>query len=272
MTSLSPRGPLPARVYWRRRLIVLGLAIVLVVGLARLLTGGSDGSSDEGGAAVLAGAPTSSSGSASPTARATDGRTPSAAAPTTPASPPTSTPPASPSGPCADRDVAVTPSVPTAVAGPRGGVTIDLDLRTITAEACTWRVSPRTLTLKVTSGRDDIWSTQDCPRAVPSQDVVVRKAESARVTLAWTARRSDEDCSRQTDYAMPGYYHVAAAALTGEPAKVQFQLVAPTAPTVTRTAKPKQDPKAGRGTKPGRQPSAPVDEPLGQSPSGAVEP
>lgn len=271
MTSLSPRGPLPGRVYWRRRLILLGLAVALVVGLARVLGGGSDGSSKEGGeAAVLAGAPTSGAASAG-----TPTSIPTSTPISTPTSTPTSTPPAEPSGPCADRDVAVTPSVPTAVAGPRHGVEIALDLRSISAEACTWRVSPRTLTLKVTSGRDDIWSTQDCPRFVPTQDVVVRKAESTRVTVAWAGRRSDEDCSRQTDYAMPGYYHVAAAALTGEPAKTQFELLAPSAPTVTQTATPKQDPAAKGPKKPGRagqQASAPVDEPLGQSPSGAVEP
>src|SRR3712207_838388 len=34
-----PRGPLPARVYWVRRALVLGLAVVLVFAIGRLLQG-----------------------------------------------------------------------------------------------------------------------------------------------------------------------------------------------------------------------------------------
>ena len=37
MTAMT-RGPLPARVYWRRRALVVLLALGLVVGTARLLT------------------------------------------------------------------------------------------------------------------------------------------------------------------------------------------------------------------------------------------
>ena len=28
--------------------------------------------------------------------------------------------------------------------------------------------------MKITSGDDDIWTSQDCPRAIPSEDVVLR--------------------------------------------------------------------------------------------------
>ena len=41
------RGRLPARVYWVRRLMVLGIATLLVVGIARLLGGSSDGASSD---------------------------------------------------------------------------------------------------------------------------------------------------------------------------------------------------------------------------------
>ena len=43
MAALT-RGSLPARVYWTRRLMVLGTAVLLVIGIARLLGGGSDDS------------------------------------------------------------------------------------------------------------------------------------------------------------------------------------------------------------------------------------
>ena len=61
---MAPRGPLPARVYWFRRLVVLGVAVLLVAGLARLLGGSSDASSDEDAQATTAGATTSTSADA----------------------------------------------------------------------------------------------------------------------------------------------------------------------------------------------------------------
>jgi hypothetical protein len=118
-----------------------------------------------------------------------------------------------------------------------------LELRTIEAEACTWEVSPGTLTLKITSGKDDIWASRHCPRAVPTRDVVVRSAVSTSIAVTWNARRSDEECSQLTHWALPGFYHVTAAALAGEPADVQFELEAPTPAVITRSPSPKQDPQ-----------------------------
>ena len=36
---MAPRGPLPARVYWVRRTLVLIVALALVFGIGKLLTG-----------------------------------------------------------------------------------------------------------------------------------------------------------------------------------------------------------------------------------------
>src|SRR4029453_18633110 len=107
---------------------------------------------------------------------------------------------AAPTGSCADADIAVTPTVPKAVAG--RDVLLVLELRTIQAEACTWEVSPETLTLKITSGNDDIWASRQCPRAVPTRSVVVRSAVTTSVGVTWNGRRSDAECSRLTHWAM----------------------------------------------------------------------
>jgi len=271
------RGPLPARVYWRRRLAVLAVAMLLVLGVARLLGAGSDGSSG-GDTASLADAPASATNSPTET-RSTGRATP--VGPSAPAATPTPTPTptepvlATPDGPCADGDIAVTPEVRTAIAGPRHGATIDLQLRTISAEACTWKVNPRSLTLKITSGKDDIWSSRECPRVLPRQEVTVRRAVSTTLSVAWNAKRSDEDCSKVTAWALPGWYHVSAAALAGEPSEVQFELLAPQPAVVTQTAEPKQDTgKKGKKTRKNkRDDTAPTEEPASSGePSGAVEP
>lgn len=287
--SRLTRGPLPPRVYWFRRIMVFGTAVLLVVAIARLLGSGSDGSGGADVAELAADGPSAGS-------TVTDSGTPLASAgPTLPstgtaesgapdkrgkssksgrpaqageAEQTTEAPVlAPPTGPCVGSDIAVTPEVGAAVGG--RDVTITLQLRTISAEACTWRVSPKTLTVNITSGSDDIWSSRDCPRAIARRDVVVRNAVTTEVSLVWQqAKRSGDGCTSDAGWAMPGWYHVAAAALGGEPSDVQFELVKPTAATVTVTATPKNRPSgkpSGKAsTKPSGKPST--------KPSGAVEP
>ncbi len=240
MTSLT-RGPLPPRVYWTRRLLLLGLATLLVVGFAKVLTIGSDASSKPDVATQVAADPTAPVTTLPVTPTKKHGSPKKTKTPKVPVL-------VEPDGRCADEDIAVTPEVRNPVAG--RDVFIVLHLQTITSEACTWRVSHRSLTLKISSGKDDIWSSRECPRVVQARDVVVRKALDTTIGLTWNAKRSDRNCSRLTQWALPGFYHVTAAALAGEPADVQFELVAPTGAVITRSPKPhgkgKQDRHGGR--------------------------
>lgn len=254
------RGPLPARVYWTRRIMVLGTAVLLVIAIGRLLGGGSDASSDQDEQATQVSVETT------PTTTYTDPAPRKQKKTKTPDPTPTL---AVPVGECADSDIAVTPVVKEAVGG--RDVRIVLELRTLESAACTWAVGPDALTLDITSGKDDIWSSRQCPAAIPTEPVVVRQAVTSKIEVVWKeARRSDEGCSKLTAWAMPGWYHVTAAALGGEPADLQFQLTTPTAATITRTATPKQTPSGSpSGSSSGRPSGRPV---VSQSPSGAVEP
>ena len=105
--------------------------------------------------------------------------------------------------------------------------TIGLELTTLESPACTWDVSEESVVLRITSGSDAIWTTQDCREAVPEDSVVVRKDHPAEVEVGWSGLRSDEGCTRTTPWAEPGYYHATAAALGGDPTDVQFQLEEP---------------------------------------------
>lgn len=248
MTPITrPRGPLPARVYWTRRLLLLVVVLGLVFGVARLLGGG--GSSGSG--------PSARPVAADPTSTATElSRTPTPKAPT-PTSTPTvgasgptpsmtgpaagpSAPPsalAAPSGTCEDSDVVVTPSVASPAYAGRP-VILAMTLTTRVAPACSWVVSPDHLVVKVTSGDDRFWSTQDCGGAVPKQVVVVRRDAPTTVSMAWNGLRSDAECTRSTSWADPGYYHVVAAAFGAEPTDVQFRLLAPVRRTITASPTP----------------------------------
>ncbi|GEP39036.1 hypothetical protein NPS01_26990 [Nocardioides psychrotolerans] len=270
------RGPHSAGVYWRRRLVLLSVATILVVGLARLLGGSSDGSSSDAGVVEqAAAAPTSAATSQSPSPTGKGKGNRPSATPTTEAPPPL----AVPDGPCVESDVVITPSAVDAVAG--RDVVILLALTTIVDPACTWRVSSGSLSVKLTSGDDDIWSSQQCPSVVPVKDVIVRSAEPTTVALVWNAKRSDEDCSRLTEWAEIGDYHVIAAALGGEPTDVQFTLEAPVADVITETATPTQQASPSGSGSPSGQGSgsgsvggsgAGGSGGQGSQPSGAVEP
>src|SRR3954447_27073139 len=138
-TVTRPRGRLPARVYWFRRSMVLLTALALVFAVGRLLSsgGGTAGAGDT--AAATASSPTTTATQAvagplpiQPTGQAKQ-----------PAPSATGTPVvlAVPDGPGAVAEVAVTPSVPVAVAGGRVGIVLEL---TGIKPACTFTVSNST--------------------------------------------------------------------------------------------------------------------------------
>ena len=226
--------------YWVRRLMVLGIAALLVVGVARLLGGSSDGSSGPDRAARAAqtspgSAPTPSVASETTAGPATTGQS---AGPTKHhgRSSPTPTPLVMPSGPCSPDDVAVTPSVPEPVAG--GDITLTLFFSTIASPACDWTMSGRSLALRITSGRDLIWTTVQCAQAIPTQDLVLRNTQPTAVRVTWDAKRSEPGCPKMTAWALPGTYHLRVAALGGQPQETTFVLTAPAPAEVTRTAHP----------------------------------
>ena len=251
--STMTRGPHAPAVYWRRRLVVALVALFLVFGTARLLgLGGDDDTAEDqlvqssaettseteetsGQVAPSSVLPTSDAAATSgdgtgQTSGQGSGKNKKKKKAKEPAAPP------EPVGTCVASDVRVEPVVEDAVAG--RSVTIGLQLRTRDAVACTWEVSPGALTMKITSGPDEIWTSRQCPKAVPTEEVVLRNQGTTTVEVVWSSRRSDDSCSKLTDWALPGFYHVTAAALAGEPRDLQFELEAPVAPTVTASPEP----------------------------------
>lgn len=230
-TVTRPRGPLPPRVYWTRRLLVLVVALGLVFGIAHLLGSGGGGGASAPAArrvgAVASAVPTSPTIPAAPTQTAA----------TRAVASPSPTPLAIPSGPCASSDIVATPSVRGAAYAGKP-VVFAMKLTTKVSPACNWDVTAESLAVRITSGSDRVWSTQDCVGAVPRQSVVVRRDQPVSVTVVWNGQRSDAECTRTTPWAEPGYYHVVAAAFGADPTDVQFPLLPPPRPTITATPTP----------------------------------
>lgn len=215
--SRSP-GRLPASVYWRRRLAVLSIGVLLVVGLTRLVIGGG-GDDAENTASTVAG---------KPAATVTVTPTPSARPTRTDA--PASTAPAQPVGYCKASDIAVRPEVQDAYA--YDNVTIALVLQTVKSPACTWKVSADALQVRISSkSGGPVWGTVDCPQAVPDKEIVVRRDTTVTLPLTWSSRRVVAgECTSHGPWVKPGSFVIVASSLGGEPATGEFALHEPGAP------------------------------------------
>jgi hypothetical protein len=242
MSSLArPRGKLPSRVYWFRRGLVLVVALALVFGVGRLL-GAGQGRDPGPGAEAAAPAAAHPSEATSPqpigpmplnAPRKRAQQPPAGEKAGDKAGDKAKVPLAQPTGDCAVDGVTVRASLEKAKAG--ADITIPLQLSG-TQAACRFHVSSSTVVVKVVSGSDRIWSSQDCRRAIKPQDVVVRSAQPTTVTVSWSGRRSDDGCPGGTSWAMPGWYHAVTAAIGSEPSDTQFELTLPDRPVVIRTA------------------------------------
>lgn len=276
MTALTaPKGPLPARVYWFRRAMLLSVLFVLVFGTTRVVGGSGDPVAGTEKAATVS-APVAAAieknakkqdATSQGDTKADESKQAPVVEPSPSAEPtPTEKPKPAPVGACTNADVVVTPSVK----GPRTSlkVTIDLTLRTRTAQACTFDVSSRSVVVKVDSGPrerpDDIWTSAQCREAIPTRQVTVYKDFDTVVPVVWSGRRSNEGCTTGTTWAKRGWYHANAATYGGEPTAKQFELTRLAPVTVTRTAEPQQKKDEATST-----PAARTSTP---KPTGAVEP
>lgn len=221
------RGPLPAGVYWRRRLFIGLLALSIVFIIATSLGAGSDGSSEQPVARQAGAEPTATV--TVPSDDSTDGEAVEESSSTTPQAKRKKKKQqlAEPSGACAAGDLVVTPVTERAVAGQP--VSLTLSLQTRTTPACYWRVGPQRLAVRISGAGEEVWSTRHCGDGVPAKRLVVRRTVATELTVTWDARESDPGCPDATEWVLPGEYVVSAAALGGEPREQALQLVAPTA-------------------------------------------
>ncbi|MEV6285310.1 hypothetical protein [Kribbella sp. NPDC051770] len=231
---LRPVGHLPASVYWFRRGLLLVALVVVLVLFGRLIGGGGDKPEN-----TAAGGPQNENPTApvDPTSTPTTGvneQTPVKTPP--PSGKPTGKPTGKPSTPetpktpeppqdCAGRDVrvAVLPAVRTIKAG--GALNFAVQLSAVRAE-CKAAIDPTLLSLTITSGADQIWSTTQCEQTVPRATFLVAKGKQSTSTVAWDGRRSGPGCLPGQPQAKPGTY-VAKAVYDGQASAAQaFYVVA----------------------------------------------
>lgn len=189
---LHPRGPLPPGVYWRRRLVTLGVVVLVLFVLLRAC--GSDGGgtarvepSETPSASATAARPTTSA-SARPTAAAT-----SAAA----------------VGPCPDTAIEVTARADGQTYPPSRRPILTIGVANKGTVACTRDVGQAAREIVVTSGNDRVWSSDDCSPGGGAQVVTLQPgAAPLTFSVTWSRKRSESGCPAGTETAGPGTYRV----------------------------------------------------------------
>jgi hypothetical protein len=232
---MRPTGPLPPRVYWTRRVVLL-LAAVLVTGLVWWLVTGSgraDETSADGGskppASNGAGAttPSESTPTTDPPARQKPEKTPEGQQPTQQQKnqKPKHRPLAQPTGNCKPQDVDMTIDVGDSAPGQPNTATLLMSSTKLAA--CTLSITPDTMTVRVTSGDDVVWSSDDCPDALRAQQLVARRDPPTAYQFRWNGQRSSENCQPVESVPGPGGYWVEAAMIGGDPHRAYFDIKAP---------------------------------------------
>lgn len=247
---LRPSGPLPPRVYWVRRLLALGLAVLMVSAVwwlfasrnedgpsltAAEVTPTSTENTATGGPKVTTPSKTSRGGSPSPAGGATSHPTsshPSGHGPSggpsggeRPGPTPTTELEAS-TGDCDPAVVDMSIDVSDSVEGRSNAATFIFQLP-LTDAACTLAITPDTLVTRVTSGPDVVWSSSDCPDTLLAKEIVVRSDPATVYQFEWNGRRSTDECKVPGTVAPPGGYWVEAALVGGEPHKAFFDVTGP---------------------------------------------
>jgi hypothetical protein len=220
-------GPLPSAVYWRRRAIVLGVAVVLVFLIVQSCSGG-EGKSNGGGV------PTSATQGPEPTPTVVIKR-PQSGAPTSagPAPAPTSAPAATtPSarppanGACTDAEVSVIP-VPARTSAQRGQtIVIKLRIKNISARACSRDVGADLQELYIKRGADKVWSSDTCARAKGTDVQQLVPNIEREYQVAWNGRDTTRCANNVANGPVPaaGEYQVFARLGTKISAPVKLTL------------------------------------------------
>jgi hypothetical protein len=229
--DLEPHGPLPTQIYWRRRALAIGIAVVvaaIVAGIILLVMG--TGSSD------------TKKTDTKPSATATPlpGENPEVKTPVVPpaqqAPPPTPTPTAAVTPPpvlkegddCPDSTLAVKgiTSQPDYVVGDQPKFT--MVVTNIGLVACKRDVGAAVLAAYVYSlDNNRLWSNLDC---APSNETLVKTfnpGEQVTTEVTWTGMGSAPNCPLPREAIGPGTYNLVVQLGNLRSASVPFVLSAP---------------------------------------------
>lgn len=230
--KLTPVGPLPTAVYWRRRIAVFGaLAALLIV---TLYACGGSGEEDSGKPAAESkpstpaqlpietqtpdggagdGTPAAPGGSSDdgeggdPGGDAPGGAEPEGAEPD-PGQRLPAAPPASEVAVCADSALLLTVAAVKSSYPAGAHARFNLVIKNVSDQACKRDLGADQQELRLMAGQQRFWSSDDCSPAHGSRVVVLRASESFRFWVVWDGKSSVPGCKAARTPAKPGSYQL----------------------------------------------------------------
>jgi hypothetical protein len=200
--ALHPIGPLPASVYWRRRLVLLAVLVALVVVLKSCVGGGEAPKRTSAGPTATP----SRSSAARPSPTAT--RTPARTGPVS----------------CTDAMLRLTVTSDAKTYPVGSSPRFVLRVANTSDQSCRRDLGGKPLELRVYSGEDRIWSSDDCGDTTTSSVQTIAAHSYLETTMTWPGTRSRPGCSGDRSKAQPGTYYVRLSVGTARTSGAVFRL------------------------------------------------
>ncbi len=252
--DLEPHGPLPPQVYWRRRGLALGialLAVALVAGVAFALFGGSDPGKDAAQSETTQIPQPEDKTPVVPPAESSPAPTPT---PTSAVAPP---PVLQAGDDCPDSNLAIkgVTNAPQYVIGDQPKFT--MVVTNIGLVACKRDVGAAVLAAYVYSlDNTRLWSNLDC---APSNETLVKTfnpGEQVTTEVTWTGMGSEPQCPLPREPIGPGTYNLVVQLGNLRSAEIPFVLAdAPPPPPPAAEPPPPAEPAPPLGPPPGPPPA-----------------
>ncbi|MDM8084790.1 hypothetical protein QUV83_08450 [Cellulomonas cellasea] len=186
MGVLRPAGPLPSRVYWTRRFVVLGLPLLVVIVIVWALVGRGGSPQDANDV--------NAEGSGEAGEQAPDDGSDEE--------------PADPGAPqaCAPEALGLTLAADSASYAAAAVPTFTVTLENVGEVDCLVDAGSGQLELAIVSGEDRIWSSRDCPAGAVERKLLLQPGKSDVTQAQWTRVRSAEGCATGLPAVKSGTY------------------------------------------------------------------
>ena len=237
---LHPVGPEPPRTYWVRRILVLASVIAVVAVVAAFLTTRSDSvavsATPKPVVATEAPSPTPTAASTTPRPSASGASKASAAekaaaakkaaeakAKAARSSAKPAKPAAVPVPACPGDQLRATLTGKTRLKAGKSNK-FEISLINGSGQTCRVAVTGESFELKIYSGTDRIWSSDDCTKAVRTITKNVKAERAVAWTMTWDGRRSRDNCKRRPEIPRAGTYFATAQFNGAKPVQVRMIL------------------------------------------------
>jgi hypothetical protein len=89
-------------------------------------------------------------------------------------------------------------------------------------QTCIAAVGPKNFELKIYSGKDRIWSSDDCSTAVRPINTKLKSQQAVAWTMTWNGRRSRDDCKNRPEIPRAGTYFATAQLKGAKPVQLRM--------------------------------------------------